>query len=90
MSIASNQRGQRYFVHHLSERSYRPSLDVKYAVQILDSRGRAKIVGYIGDDEESFEVDGYEIPPVVLEAARRQPYGKGDYVNERGESIPPF
>lgn len=81
---------KKYFVHHLSERSYKPSPESKYTVQVLDSSGRSRAEGYFGDDESSLVVEGEVIPTAVLAAARRQPFGKGDNVNADGESVPAF
>jgi hypothetical protein len=81
---------QRFFVLHLDERDYKPSPDSKYEIQILDSEGRAKLSGYLEENQTELVVKGFKIPKAVIEAATRQLKGKGDYVNEKGESIPPF
>ena len=61
-----------------------------FEIQILDSHGRAKFVVYCGESEQELDIQGHIVPGAVLNAARRQPEGKGDYVNEKGESIRPF
>ena len=81
---------QRYFVLHLEVGEERPSPELAYEIQILDSRGRARKCGHVGASETKLDLDGDEVPLAVIEAARRQLYGKGDYVNAIGESIPPF
>ena len=82
---------QRYFVFHLNEKDDpKPRPGAEFEIQILDSKGRAKLLGYIGKTETELDVEGHRVPRSVLEAARRQPIGEGDYVDETGQSIPPF
>jgi hypothetical protein len=88
--MSNKKTKQRYFVLHLEDRDFKPSPNVKYEIQILDSKGRAKVSGYVVENQNELEVDGKIIPMAVIEAAKRQPKGKGDYVNEFGESIPPW
>ena len=88
--MSDNKNKQRYFVLHLDDRDFKPSPNVKYEIQILDSKGRAKVSGYVDENQNELEVDGKIIPRAVIEAAQRQQKGKGDYVNEFGESITPW
>jgi hypothetical protein len=81
---------QRYFVLHLEIGEDRPSPELAYEVQILDREGRARACGHVGESDTRLAVSGEEVPFPVIEAARRQPYGKGDYVTATGESAPPF
>ena len=83
-------RRSRYFVVHLTERDDRPSDELRFEVQLLDSRGRARACGYVGEDDTELVVEGEVVPWAVLDAARRQTYGQGDYVNAEGESVRPF
>jgi hypothetical protein len=78
-----------YFVVHLMEND-RPSRGQPFEIQVLDSEGRAIACGYVGTDDTSLDIEGQVVPAAVLEAARRQVIGQGDYVNERGNSIMPF
>ena len=87
MRSSTNQ--PRFFVVHLNERD-RPAPDQRFEVQVLDPHGRTVCCGYFGDVEEDLEVEGRTIPRPVIEAARRQPLGRGDYVDESGYSVPPF
>ena len=80
----------RYFVLRLHERDYRPTPEACFVVQLPSPEGGPGATGYLRADQTELVVDGEAIPTAVLNAARRQPYGKGDYVNEKGESIPPF
>ncbi len=84
----------RYFVMHLSERALgerdRAPSDGPFEIQLLDAQGRTKVCGYAGRDETTLEVEGNTVPLAVIEAARQQPVGQGDYVDEHGRSIQPF
>jgi hypothetical protein len=80
---------QRYFVVHLREED-RPAPDERFEVQVLDSNGRAACCGYVGYEQSELEVAGGRIPRPVIEAARRQLIGQGDYLDETGNSVPPF
>jgi hypothetical protein len=79
-----------FFVQHLSERSYRPHQGAKYEVQLLDGAGQSRAEGYFGVDDTQLIVNGEVVPLAVLEAARRQLRGQGDYVNEDGHTVAPF
>ena len=73
----------------LGERG-RPSSEEQFEIQLLDAEGRAKVCGYVGSDETTLEVEGKTVPIAVIEAARQQPVGQGDYVDEHRHSIQPF
>lgn len=84
----------RYFVIHLTERDLidrgQLSSDKPFEIQVLDTEGRAVVSGYVGREETRFEVAGRPIPKAVIESARNQPLGQGDYVDEHGNSVQPF
>lgn len=84
------QHKQRYFVLHLAKPRSGQTSGKPFEIQVLDSRGRGRLLGYAGYTEETLEVGGHSIPKAVLEAARRQPKGQGDYVDSEGNSIPWF
>lgn len=81
----------RYFVLHLKDLD-RPGTDsrLSFQIQLLDDLGRSVEEGYVGLEETELRIAGRAIPRAVLDAARRQPLGQGDYVNANGESVPPF
>lgn len=57
-------------------------------VQILDTRGRAKTVGYCRREANELEIDGEIIPKAVLDAARRLTVGLGgQYVDSDGHPL---
>lgn len=80
---------QRFFVVHLAEND-RPSPEKVLEIQILDSAGRTESTIYAGIGQTALEVAGQCVPRAVIQAARRQSVGQGDYVNAEGKSIAPF
>lgn len=80
---------KRFFVLHLEERD-RPSPQYRYEVQLLGADGRAVGWQYVDDASTALEIGGTRIPLPVIEAARRQLIGRGDFVNEEGNPVPPF
>jgi len=60
-----------------------------YQVELLDGEGRGWAFAHF-QRETSLVVEGVAIPAAVLEAARRQTPGQGDYVNLNGESVRRF
>jgi hypothetical protein len=78
-----------FFVTHLEE-SDRPSIDMRYEIQLLNAEGQAVACGYLDDHADTLEIQGRSIPLAVVEAARRQVIGKGDHVDQAGNSVSPF
>jgi hypothetical protein len=78
-----------FFVSHLQERD-RPSTGMTYEIQLLNAQGQAVARGYADDLADNLQIQGRSIPLAVIEAARKQPIGKGDYVDEAGSSVSPF
>jgi hypothetical protein len=86
----SNIKELRYFVLHLSDRDFRPDASCKYEVQVLDAKGRAKKIGYLRDEDIALSIEGEDVPQEVIKAAKRQEYGKDDYVDVEGKQIKSF
>jgi hypothetical protein len=63
---------------------------MSFEIQMLNSTGQALGSGYVDDKTANLQIHGRGIPLPVIEAARRQPTGKGDYVDESGKSVPHF
>jgi len=63
---------------------------MRFEIQLLNADGQALACGYVDDQVVSLQIEGRIIPLSVIEAARRQVIGKGDYVDESGSSISPF
>ena len=80
----------RYFVLHLNDRD-RPGADsqLSFQIQLLDDLGRSVEEGYVGLEETELRIADRAVPRAVLDAARRQPLGQGDYVDANGESVSP-
>ena len=76
-----------YFVLRLPDDEAAPG--ARFEVQVLDASGRARAVTRF-DDETVVEIEGQTVSAPVLEAARRQGAGLGDYVDEAGRSVSPF
>jgi hypothetical protein len=87
--VCAELEEQRFFVVHLAA-SDRPSPDKELEIQLLDTNGRAASTGYAYLNQEEFELDGKIVPKDVLDAARRQKVGQGEYVDAKGESITAF
>jgi len=87
---------KRFFVLHLEKRDYRPVPLAEYEIQTLTEDGQAASSTYLNSagrtlvtgKKEAVDVPG--VPQPVVEAARRQPPGKGDFVDEEGRSMAPF
>ncbi len=93
-------RARRYFVVRLvGDPGWRPA-GAAYEVQVLDSHGRGAVVVHYASDGgvvgasaangRQMDAASVRIPEAVLDAARRQIPGEGDYVGEDGRSVPPF
>jgi hypothetical protein len=78
-----------FFVLHLEEKD-RPSNGAPYEIQVLNANGQAVACGYADEQTDHLQLQGCSIPLAVIGAARRQAVGKGDYVNEAGDSVPAF
>jgi hypothetical protein len=78
-----------FFVLHLGERE-RPSANLRYEIQLLNTNGQAIACGYVDDQADRLQLEELLIPLPVIQAARRQPSGNGDYVDESGRSISAF
>lgn len=59
-------------------------------VQVLNWNGSARAAVDYADASAPLMVDSELVPVEVLEAGLRRTTFDGDYVNERGESVPPF
>lgn len=83
-----------YFVMHLTDRDLsdrgRPVNEKRFEIQMLDAQGRAEACGYVGPEDASLRIYNCVIPFAVIDAARRQAPGQGDYVGDDGNSVPAF
>ena len=80
----------RFFVLQLSPRNKEYGSGYRFEVQLLDEAGRAGAVLYFREFHQDFREQEYCVPACVIAAARRQPEGKGDYVDEAGRSCRSF
>lgn len=80
---------ERYFVTYLRDNECK-DINKPFEIQILDEIGQCIAVSYLSSEQEELIIEGKQIPNAVIQAAKKQPIGKGDYVNECGKSIFPF
>lgn len=83
------QSPDRFFVFHLADDRPEKGATAKYEIQIVNEHGQALFWGFVGDDEMHLRISDYEISLAVLEAARRQPIGKGEFVDKNGQPVHP-
>jgi hypothetical protein len=88
--VSSKGIGLRFFVSALSPADPEKLEGFLYEIQILDSHGRGEQAGYLREGDDHLEIEGYVIPRAVIDAARRQREGQGDYVDSEGRTIQPF
>ena len=88
--MSAKKRGRWFFVLHLSDRHRRPDPAVRYEIQLLNRRGESIAEAYLTDSASEAFVSGVAVPSAVIAAARRQPLGQGDYIDEEGNSVKPF
>jgi hypothetical protein len=79
-----------FFVVHLGESHYRPDPRAKFSIQELDEEGRATVLYFFDEGGNQIGLKAFAGPRAVVEAALRQEYGQGDYVDESGRSVRPF
>ena len=88
--MTSRRDVNRYFVVSFSDNDPEKAEGILYEIQILDSQGKGKHAGYIRVGEECLEIEGHVVPRAVIDAARRQSAGQGEYVDSEGNAIPAF
>ena len=79
-----------YFVRQLDDLCSRPDPRAKYQVQLLDRHGRGIEWVYLDDRGEIVGPAPFTVSAPVAEAALRQEFGRGDYVDEAGHTMKPF
>lgn len=79
----------RFFVLHLKKEDCKDP-NKQFEIQVLDDDGRAISFTHISYEQTTLVIDGDLIPVPVIDAAKRQKEGEGNYVNEAGEQVTPF
>ena len=80
---------QKFYVLHLRIGDPRRQGGYEYEIQVVDSSGLATEFGLLRDTERELTIDDKVVPLGVIEAARRQPLGKGDFVDCYGAQVLP-
>jgi hypothetical protein len=80
---------QRYYVRHLPDDWPGKTLTQEYTIELVDGFGRATAWGYIGEEDRFLTIADIAIPPAVIDAARRQTSGCGDFVDSEGNQVLP-
>jgi hypothetical protein len=78
-----------FFVRHLLDGWPDKTVAQQFEVQLVDRYGRATAWGFVGDLEMSLKIGAVEVPRGVIEAARRQSRGVGDFVDGSGNQVLP-
>ena len=78
-----------YFVSHLAV-SDQPENGMPFEIQVLNSAGQAVARGYVDEMTTMLEIQGKQIPVEVILAAKQLKTGNGNYVDEKGITLPPF
>ena len=79
----------RFYIRHVPDDWPGKDSDKKYTIEIVDQFGRAISWGHIGDKESTLLIGDIEIPKAVIDSARRQPLGCGDFVDADGKQFLP-
>ena len=79
-----------FFVMRLRPDHSRPFPDAEIQVQLLDEDGLSKEKGYLSGNGMELSLGGQRVPNAVVDAARRQVPGRGEYVDESGARVDPL
>ena len=83
-------REPRYFVVRMEEAHRHYAAGYRFVVQLLNDDGQGEVVLYLKGPRADYRSGSLYVPSAVIAAASRQKPGKGDYVDESGQSHPPF
>jgi hypothetical protein len=76
----------RYFVMQIGAGGFGYSDGYRYEIQLCNDALQGAAVILFRGDETEFSVPDFDVPEAVYRAAIRQPPGKGDFVDSKGES----
>lgn len=83
-------REPRYFVLRMAEHHRHYAAGFRIEVQLLNDDGQGQVVLYLRGPHADYQSGNIFVPSAVIAAALRQMPGKGDYVDESGQSRGPF
>jgi hypothetical protein len=78
-----------FFVRHVLDDSPDKTTDQRFEIQLVDRYGRETARGWVDDSEKPLMIGTVEIPQAVIQAARRQRHGVGDFVDGNGNQVLP-
>ncbi len=82
-------KNQNFYVLHLKSRDKRRLEGKIFQIQVIDENGLAISFGYISEEDNKLIIDDCLVPAKVIEAAKRQNIGCGDFVDMNGEQVLP-
>jgi len=86
--ITQFEANQNFYVRHLPIDDKRRAAGKIYQIQVVDRNGLAIGFAYLGG-EEYLEIGDRVVPVAVIQAARRQEPGQGDFVDMKGNQVLP-
>jgi hypothetical protein len=86
---STEKNARLFFVRHLPEGWPDKKPNQIYQIELVDRRGRATAWGFVDNFNNSLTIRDVEVPQAVIDAARRMPAGKGDFVNPEGNRVLP-
>lgn len=87
--FGSMNTGRVLFVWHLPDGWPGKSATHRFEIQLVDRHGRATAWAVVSELENSLKVGDVDVPRAVIEAARGQRLGEGDFVDEIGNQVNP-
>lgn len=80
-----------FFVRHLKADDRWPDQQEGqvYQVQLVNRFGQATSSGFVSKTDHTLKIGGIEVPHTVIAAAKRQPIGRGEYVDRDGRAVLP-
>lgn len=78
-----------FFVRHLPDGWPDKTATQQFEIQLVDRYGRATAWGFVGETKSTLTIGKIDIPRAVIEAARRQSIGVGDFVDDDGNQVLP-
>lgn len=85
-NFVHREREPRYYVMQIAPNGFGYDDGFRFEIQLCNEAPQGGAVILFRGDEAEFSVAEFDVPEEVFRAALRQPPGKGDFVDSRGES----